>query len=246
MQLLLRILHQGLTVSPIFAVPYLTNKQFLLDWLHVADQGVSASFLAGLFYFVLPKMPGQTDLDRVSHLYKRMHDYYRSESVQSRLDNLTLKMLGPRKKPKLRAKAAECRALITFAYELARDVLNRSDTLENSVYLATLYLQRCYANLSPEVYQKSHLADACRRFCLLLVQLEQHSDLFRVKPKLHLFQELCELSDVCPSKTWCYRDEDFGGSLASISKVRGGPNRAANIAKAVLTRFFAQHKLPRL
>ena len=81
---------------------------------------------------------------------------------------------------------------------------------------------------------------------MLLVQLEQHNTLFKVIPKLHLFQELAEMSDICPSLTWCYRDEDFGGSLASLSRIRGGWNKAAQVAKNVLLKFMLQHHLPRI
>ena len=70
--------------------------------------------------------------------------------------------------------------------------------------------------------------------------------MFKVIPKLHLLQELCEMSDINPSLTWCYRDEEFGGSLAAISRIRGGANRASNVAKQVLSRFIAGHRLPRL
>ena len=48
-ELLHRIRSQGNDVSPIFSVPFLSSKQFMIDWLHVADQGISAVFLAGLF-----------------------------------------------------------------------------------------------------------------------------------------------------------------------------------------------------
>ena len=44
---------------PIFNIPFLSSKQFVIDSLHVADQGISDVFLAGLFLFVLPMLPGQ-------------------------------------------------------------------------------------------------------------------------------------------------------------------------------------------
>ena len=81
---------------------------------------------------------------------------------------------------------------------------------------------------------------------MFLCELEKKAPEFRIVPKLHFFQELCEMTDINPSLTWCYRDEDFGGSLAAMSRVRGGANRAANIAKSVLLKFCCQHRLPRL
>jgi hypothetical protein len=245
-ELLHRIQSQGHSISPIFGVPFLTSHQFLIDWLHVADQGISATFLASLFLFVLPKLPGHSKEAQVAHLYGLMFDFYENNNVDSKLDNLTLKMLGKTSKPKLRAKAAEVRALIDFGVLLAQQTLNAADPLEQSVILAAKYLQECYSNLSQTLYNRQALSTSCRLFCSLMCELEARIPMFKIIPKQHLFQELCEVSAINPSLTWCYRDEEFGGSLAGISKVRGGSNRATNIAKAVLIKFCAQHRLPRI
>ena len=45
---------------------------------------------------------------------------------------------------------------------------------------------------------------------------------WRLKPKLHMMQELCELQTDNPSQNWTYQDEDFGGSMAACARVRGG------------------------
>ena len=42
------IIEKGDPVSPIFSIPFLDTKSFKIDWLHVADQGVSANFLGSL------------------------------------------------------------------------------------------------------------------------------------------------------------------------------------------------------
>lgn len=245
-QLLNRIREQGHEVSPIFSIPFIQSNLFLVDWLHAADQGISAVFLASLFFYMLPKFPGQTDAQRISALFLQIRAYYDREHVESRLDNLTLNMLGKKTKPKLRAKAAEARALINFACELVDAQLNSADPIEGTVQLATRHLHTCYTLLSPSNYNKEALASSCRKFCILLCELEHRVSFFCVIPKMHLFQELCEMSAINPSLTWCYRDEDFGGSIASISRVRGGANRAFNVARSVLLKFLAQHKLPRL
>jgi hypothetical protein len=224
----------------------LTNQQFLIDWLHAADQGISAVFLASVFLFVLPKFPGDCEADRLSALFVSMCAYYNHHSIESRLDNLTLKMLGKKSKPRLRAEAAEVRALINFACEVVDTHLSDPDLVGQSVKIAAKHLQTCYAMLSPANYRPEVLAVSSRKFCILLIELNKRNPVFRILPKIHLFQELCEMSTICPSLTWCYRDEDFGGSVASYSRVRGGANRALNIDKSVLLKFIAQHKLPRL
>ena len=111
--------------------------------------------------------------------------------------------------------------------------LKENVLVEQGIIHAAKALNSCYSNLHQHVYNKSDMA-------------KSKTNVFKVIPKQHLFQELCEMSDINPSMTWCYRDEDFGGSLASISRVRGGSNRASNVCKAVLLKFVAQHRLPRL
>jgi hypothetical protein len=245
--LLHRIKMQGLTIAPIFSIPFLTTKQFMIDWLHVADQGCSAVFLAGLFLYVAPKLPGQNIDEKHSYLYGLMLDFYEQHQVEAKLDNMNRNMLGKKGKcPKLRGKAAEIRALIPFSLELSNLFLDQNDPIEQGIIHAAKALNSCYANLHKHVYNKSDMAKSCKTFCILMCELESKTDVFKVIPKQHLLQELCEMSSINPSMTWCYRDEDFGGSLASISRVRGGSNRAANVCKAVLSKFVAQHKLPRL
>jgi hypothetical protein len=60
----------------------------MIDWLHVADQGISAVFLAGLFLFVLPMLPGQNIDERYSHLYGLTLNFYAEHEIEARLDNM--------------------------------------------------------------------------------------------------------------------------------------------------------------
>jgi len=242
-----RLKQQGHEVSPIFSIPFLTSKNFMIDWLHTADQGISAVFLAGLFLYVLPKLPGQVNDEKYSYLYGLMQEYYEQHEIESRLDNLNRNMLGKKgKTPKLRGKAAEIRALVPFGFELAAAYLSQDDPIEHGIINAAKELASCYNNLHKHEYNRSELAKSCKIFCIIMCELELRTNVFKVIPKQHLFQELCEICNINPSLTWCYRDEEFGGSLAAISRVRGGSNRAANVCKSVLTKFIAQHKLPRL
>ena len=115
-ELLARILDEGHSINPIFGAPGLTSQQFMVDWLHCCDLGVCADFLGNAFWHILEFMPGQSRDQRVSALFLKMRQYYEDHGVDSRLDNLTDLMLrkGPSKSPKLRAKAAEARGLVSF------------------------------------------------------------------------------------------------------------------------------------
>ena len=50
---LVRILQEGGEISPAFAIPWFSLSSLRLDWLHVADQGVTPVFLGGLFHHFL-------------------------------------------------------------------------------------------------------------------------------------------------------------------------------------------------
>ena len=138
---------------------------------------------------------------------------------EDKLDQLTLNMLSPTAKaPKLKAYAAECRTLVPVAERLAEQLLNTDDHFEGCVMQATRELAACYRALSSEqIFSADLLADHCRRFCILYVSIEEAAaaqEIFRVKPKLHLFQELCEMEEQTkPTAHWTYRDEDFGGGM---------------------------------
>ena len=65
MELLQREWERGKMPSPIFACFGIFNHLFKCDWLHCADQGVTADFLGNLFaYLVKEKMPGSNVHER--------------------------------------------------------------------------------------------------------------------------------------------------------------------------------------
>ena len=113
-----------------------------------------------------------------------------------KLDDLTGSMLWAKRQraPKLKATAAECRGLIPIAAHLAETLLTDPDSTGLAVKQATRELHACYQCLAPGPCSGS-LADHSRRFCSIWVAVaDKQPDIFRVKPKMHLFQELCEMS----------------------------------------------------
>ena len=89
---------------------------------------------------------------------------------------------------------------------------------------------------TPE-FDQDQLAVCCRQALIL------HKSLgWRLKPKAHMFQELCEyVADLHgnPANYWCYRDESFVGFVASAASSRGGGRMPATMALSVLQRFRA-------
>ncbi len=117
--------------------------------------------------------------------------------------------------------------------------------MEEAVIHAANHLWSCYQCLSHEAFSAQTLAHHSMKFAAMIVALEMYdSSLFRVKPKLHLFQEMAEMQGSNPSDTWCYRDEEFGGSIAGTGRRRGGANSPMAQGRLVLNRFRAKHALP--
>ena len=67
--LIARMRSQGITPTPVFNAPGVRSSIFRLDWLHVADLGVSADWLGGLFTYIAEhKFPGRSFAAKLSGL----------------------------------------------------------------------------------------------------------------------------------------------------------------------------------
>ena len=115
---------------------------------------------------------------------------------------------------------------------------------------ATTELVQMYAALSRDTVSSTTMRDHCRKFCLLYSALETKSPdskLWRMKPKVHMLQELAEMgvTGSNPSLFWAYRDEDVGGSISRLARRRGGANTAFSTAQPTLDRFVTNNSVPR-
>ena len=101
--------------SPLLGVPFFHLDILQLDWLHIMDLGVQ-QFLGSTFKFLCSKLPGANLEAQCKELHVRMKFFYRVNETASKLDVLKPTMLQAAGKPypKLRAKAAEARALVPF------------------------------------------------------------------------------------------------------------------------------------
>lgn len=241
-----RIIAGGGSVSPLFSTPGLQHDMFVLDWLHIVDQGISADFQGNLLYMLVPRMPGNNNIERCKALFLEIKQYYALHRTDVRYTNLVITMLRKKQNsPKLRGRAAEVRGLVDFSAQAAQRWLDSGVEFEASIKEAMLLLQQCYNCLSKGSFHAATLSNCARRFCLLAVAIEAAAPegLWRIKPKLHLFQHLTE-SGSNPSDSWFYRDEEFGGSVAQVGRRRGGANTARSAGVNVLNKFRANHALP--
>ena len=222
-ELLLRMRTQHGSISPIWAAPGFRSRCICIDWMHTCDLGIACDFLGNLFWSALQTFPPGSLESRVAALFQEVQLFYQSTSCTARLDALSVNMIRPPgKSPKLRASAAEARALVPFGEALANKHFAGEGCFECTVRNAAKELHNCYRCLSKDtVNRDSLLPQSCKRFCLLYISLEAlardsgEDKSWVVKPKLHWFQELCERGSTAnrPTATWNYRDEDFGGSV---------------------------------
>ena len=234
------IVSNGKHLSPIWTIPWLTNEIFRIDWLHAADQGVAADWMGNVFKFLVRRSPGANLKAKHIHLWNRVLEFYDDKHVHDRLNALTPTMIQAKgKPPKLRCSAAQCRALIPFAYEQTRG-LSDVDATEQAIKVGTLHLWRCYEALSSKsIFSKDILLESSVKFALQYVALstiDENTSDWRVKPKLHMFLEVCSDGSL-PSMFWCYRDEDYGGSVARLARRRGGLLSAQSFSRTFLQRW---------
>ena len=236
------IVANGKVLSPIWTIPWLTNQVFRIDWLHAADQGVAADWIGNVLKFLARRSPGANLKEKHRDQWTRVQAWYDKNDVHDRLNALTPSMIQAKgKPPKLRCSAAQCRALIPFVYEQTRG-LSDVDVTEQAIKVGTLHLWRCYEALSSKsIFAQDILLENSVKFALQYVALstcataENPLD-WKVKPKLHMFLEVCSDGSL-PSMFWCYRDEDYGGSVARLARRRGGLLSAQSFSRTFLQRW---------
>ena len=244
-----RIMELGRPVSPILQAPWCNSRIFRIDWLHAVDQGIAADWMGSLFTLALTKMPGRSKEAKVTVLWDKAQEYYGRRRIEDRLQNLTPKMIKQEhKSPKLRCSAACCRALIGFGKELVDELFVADPSpVEEAARVGMHSLDMCYRCLSNAViFSHELLRDSAFRFAQQFCALDtMDRNLWRVKPKLHLFLELC-IETGRPTTCWTYRDEDWGGSVAKMSRRRGGLLSTAAYSSNLLDRFRMQQPMIRM
>ena len=111
--LLQPISNSGIDINELFETPGLTNKQFLLDWLHIVDLGVAADFLGNVFHHLIASgnhLPGNNVKERVKSLFHRIQSYYKTEGVENKLPTLTVLIDQKESQFKSKTSSQSCRS----------------------------------------------------------------------------------------------------------------------------------------
>ena len=215
----------------------------------MVDLGVAQDIIGNFFNdLVTFGFKGATKELRVQELWSRLRAYYAEAKSPVRLDSLTADMFQRAKQaPKLRAKGGETRHLLPFCAILSKELMGLSEHWA-AVHHCLDALLECAKTAATFPFDADRLAMYSRRVCLLWKALSEEQEgqgnlnNWRIKPKMHLFQELCEFKAArfgSPELFWCYMDESWCGFMATAAKRRGGRNPAAAVPERLLNRFRA-------
>lgn len=223
------------------------------DWMHSADMGAAQDVIAHVFHELLPSMEGTTLTQRCGALFALIKQYYKTFQVKDQLDALEPKMFtvsGDGKANKMKCKAAVARHLVPFLPIVCRNVLSSDNERHGTIQALVNNLAECYrlmADSGSEDLQKASRRFANSYTALEAAELLERPDSahWRIKPKLHLFQELCEFGTRDPRSFWCYQDESFGNVAARLSVRRGGKDNAAKNTESLLNAWCCSQAFPR-
>ena len=191
-------------------------------------------------------MLGRSIAARIAAIKMELKRFYRISGAAYKIDDLTVEMVKrDGKAPKMRCKGAECRGLVPFGVMCAQRMHETLGTIRSRTILSCISaLMDVYMLIDCDRYPKQEGVVASRRVCIMYKALFDTSTdpLWRMKPKIHMFQELMEyvapeLGN--PRKFWNYADEDFVGMVAKLTFSRGGIQTAGPTALKVLNRYRA-------
>jgi hypothetical protein len=224
------------------------------DVLHTVDLGVSAHVVGNvLFIFVILRgvLGGATYGERVGLLAAHLDRWYKRTKCPDRLrGKVTLETIRSSGEwPLMKGKAAALRHLVVYAKSLVDEF--RRDTIEDTLIqnICTL-LCRFYTIISA---QSQFLSEATKRELPVLSQklaeyysqlaasrFSDENRLWKVQPKLHLFEHLCQFTAIMygnPRYFWCYADEDLVGQMVDIAETC----HPATLAFSVLFKWLHCH-----
>ena len=251
-EVLERIIKEGKVLNPLLMVPWVKAAIFRIDWLHACDQGAAPDFLGNLFWQLQKLLPGNSIKARVSILNEKVLAFYEANNVQDRFDKILPEHFVQKGKGfKLRGSGAKVRALVPCGKMLADELCSDADPCQKTLRLAATHLFNVYQTLSSKsIFHEDIASSESTKFALLYVAL--HDELspaddrqFRIKPKLHLFLHICSDGSK-PSLYWNYRDEDWGGTVAHLSRRRGGLCSVSAVSSNCLLRFVENEPVIRI
>ena len=248
-----RLIQQnGQSMSPLFSLPGFTMLFICIDVLHALDLGMAQEIIGNIFWESLGTFAkGKNKEAQLSDLQFKMKAHYSRMKTMNRIGNLTRDMVRSEgKSPKLKAKGAETRHVVPFALEIATALhAQYGNKHSENVLRCVSGLMDLYMTFGIRPFPTINAQKATQTVATAYVELNKEAvklgnDLWRIKPKIHMFMELGffqseELGD--PMNYWCYKDEDYMGYVSNIAESRGGPRAVYCTALRVLNRVRLLH-----
>ena len=176
-----------------------------------------------------------------------MQEYYRMCKPLSRISSLKCGSFKQTSEPpRLRAKAAETRYLLAFAYELTQRMYAAVKSVHYSTLMeCTRHLYCFYCTMGQAPFDPHFASESANSFLVLWKSLSDSAaaanlQMYPVKPKHHLLAELAlhQVYDAGdPSLFWCYQDEDFVGIVGRIACSKGGKRGPSTTPRNVLLKY---------
>ena len=203
-------------ISSIWMIPGLAITSIKPDWMHVVDLGILQTFLGSVLYELFRALGGtwSSHMDACGKLMGLIRLQARALNMEVPISQLTIFMIrvSNKKKPHLRAKAAESRYLCPIVLEILKHCFPSSSPYATLRIQCLEALNDCYRTFDDWQGAEStrRLGELGRRHIVLLMELQNTcglAKLYLVQPKHHLFVHLCERAWANPRIEWCYGDE---------------------------------------
>ena len=228
--------------SPLFLTPGLGIQTHAADTLHCWLLGPVEQFIATALWFLIgssvytPKIDylSTEDCNRIALLRvkQKLWDHYKLKRSDpqwkrkgSEIWNLTIKMLGKKKHPKLNVKAAEAKGILEFVVkQLGEDVSKLEPIeMERGQLLLACGKSALKVDMALRNSGKIELEHSVRQ--QLLNDYTHHVTLFHragglLKPKHHMmFHLIIDTARLgAPSLHATFRDESLNGVIAGIAR----------------------------
>ena len=192
----------GIEISSLLHSLGMNLKYACIGSLHGVDLGFSLDAICTVFWLLVSQrshMFLESSIDkRVYAPWSRIKSMYATYKTLCRLQTLTREMIFKFKKdstPKLNTKGGECRHIVPIVCEIsAEHVKIDASVLHSTISAMFAKLLDYQMSLGITPFQHDPCAKACRDRCILYKNICETtpSNVWKMKPKQHLFQELCE------------------------------------------------------
>ena len=213
-------------LSKLFTVPGFVLDYILPDFMHTVCLGVLQYLMGNVFWFCFRKLDGTfaRHKEACTVLLSMLNLVAAELGLEKPLADLVVTMFRPamNKKPRMRLKAAEGRALLPIMTTMLGRYFPNENEREEMQFQCCQAMCRVYyelRNWGPS--SPTRLELAARHHLLLYVQLSdgepEGSVLWHLYPKHHLFVHVAR-SQTNPALLWNYADEDEIGRAVRQAK----------------------------